>query len=64
MTPSAVIQSNQIQGNADPKTVQGMTDPLRITEQQGNDPIVTEEAENSQLLNDGNSNTYGIENSI
>ena len=65
MTPSAVIQSNQIQGNADPKMVQDMTDPLRVvTEEKGNEPIVIEEAENSQLLNDGNSNIYGIENSI
>ena len=30
MTPSAVVQSNQIQGSTDAKMVKGMTDPLRI----------------------------------
>ena len=62
MTLSAVVQSNQIQRSADSRMVQGMTDPLRVTEQ-SNESIIIDEAKNSGLLNDGNSDTYSIEDS-
>ena len=39
-----------------------MTNPLRVTEQ-GNESIIIDEAKNSGLLNDGNSDTYSIEDS-
>ena len=40
-----------------------MTNPLRVMEEQDNEPIIIDRAENSGLLNDGNSDTYSIEDS-
>lgn len=40
-----------------------MTNPLRVMEEQDNEPIIIDEAKNSGLLNDGNSDTYSIEDS-
>ena len=63
MTRSAVVRSDQIQRSADLRKVLGMTNPLRIMEEQGDEPIIINEAENSGLLNDGNSDSYSIEDS-
>ena len=61
MNDSAVVQNDQ-QRSADPRTVQGMTDPLRVTEEPGNEPMLTEEDNAGVSLNEEN-DTYAIEES-
>ena len=59
---NAVVQNDQ-QRSMDPRTVQGMTNPLRVTEEQGNDPMLFDDdnAGSSQI---DESDTYAIEESI
>ena len=45
---SAVVQNNQ-QRSSDPRMVQGMTDRLRVTEEPGTEPMLTED-DNADLL--------------
>ena len=62
MNDSAVVQNDQ-QRSADPRTVQGMTDPFRVTEEPGNKPMLTEDDNAGVSLNEEN-DTYAIEESI
>ena len=57
MNDSAVVQNDQ-QRSADPRTVQGMTDPLRVTDE----PMLTEDDNAGMSLNEEN-DTYAIEES-
>ena len=61
MNDSAVVQNDQ-QRSADPRMVQGMTDPLRVTEEPGNEPMLTDEDNAGVSLNEEN-DTYAIEES-
>ena len=53
MNDSNVVQNDQ-QRSVDPRTVQGMTDPLRITEEPGTEPVPTEDGNVGVSLNDEN----------
>ena len=62
MTPmnnSAVVQNDQHR-SVDPRTIQGTTNPLRVTEEPGTEPMLTEDYNTGVLLNDEN-DTYTIE---
>ena len=59
MNDSAVIQNNQQKSIDDPKMVQGVTDPLRVTEDPGTKPMLTEDDNAGVSLNDEN-DTYTI----
>ena len=64
MTPtndSAVVQNEQ-QRSADPRTVQGMTDPLMVTEDPGTEPMLFDDDKPGPLLID-ETGTYDIEES-
>ena len=61
MNDSAIVQNYQ-QRSVDPRTVQGMTDPLRVTEELGTEHMLTEDDNAGMLLNDEN-DTYTIEES-
>ena len=61
MNDSNVVQNDQ-QRSVDPRTVQGMTDPLRVTEEPGTEPVPTEDGNAGVSLNDEN-DTYTIEES-
>ena len=60
MNDSAVVQNEQ--RTVDPRTVQDMTNPLRVTEEPGTEPMLTGDDNAGVLLNDEN-DTYTIEES-
>ena len=61
MNDNAVVQNDQ-QRSADPRTVQSMTDALRIIEKPGTEPMLTENDSAKMLFNDEN-DTYAIKES-
>ena len=61
MNDSVVVQNDQWR-SMDPRTVQGMTNPLRVTEKSGNEPMLTEDDNAGVSLNEEN-NIYAIEES-
>ena len=61
MNDSAVVQNDQ-QGIVDPRTVQGMTDPLRVIEELGTEPMLFED-DNTVPSQIDESDTYAIEES-